>query len=72
MFKYNKHTNIITDCHYSNDYVFNEKYPPTINKIFDGNLITIGGEYFDTKVDTDKLMIYNTSNDEWPAGKKFP
>ena len=68
MFKYNKHTNSITNCHYPSDYLFNEQFPPTINEMSDGNLITIGGIYINTKVDTDKVMIYNTSTDEWSAG----
>ena len=72
MFKYNKHTNTITNCQYHNDYVFIELHPPTINEMCDGNLITIGGRYIDTKVDTDKVMIYNTSTDEWSAGPTLP
>ena len=65
MFKYNKYTNTITNCHYPNDYLCNETYPPTINEMCDGNLITIGGVYIGTKCRTDKVMIYNTSTDEY-------
>ena len=72
MFKYNKHTNIITNCDYPNDYVFIELHPPTINEMCDGNLITIGGEYIDNNIITDKVMIYNTSTDEWSAGPTLP
>ena len=32
LFKYNKLTNIITNCNYIKDYLFNTKYPPSINK----------------------------------------
>ena len=71
MFKYNKNTNIITKCDYPNDYLFNEHFPPTINEMCDGNLITIGCTYI-TKVDTDKVMIYNTSTYEWSAGPTLP
>ena len=72
MFKYNKLTNTITNCHYPNDYVFNEDFPPTINEMYDGNLITIGGKYIDTEVRTDKVIIYNTSTDEWSVGPTLP
>ena len=72
MFKYNKHTNSITNCQYPSDYLCNERHPPTINEMCDGNLITIGGAYIDTEVDTDKVMIYNTSTDTWSAGPTLP
>ena len=41
MYKYNKQNNIITECRYPKDYIF-EKYPPTINEMKNGNLICIG------------------------------
>ena len=72
MFKYNKHTNIITNCQYPNDYLFHVSLPPTINEMCDGNLITIGGAYIDTECKTDKVMIYNTSTDEWSSGPTLP
>ena len=72
MFKYNKHTNTITNCQYPNDYLCNEEFPPTINEMCDGNLITIGGTYIDTEVDTDKVMSYNTSTDTWSSGPTLP
>ena len=39
IFKYNKLTNIITNCRYPNDYLFGEGFQPTINEMCDGNLI---------------------------------
>ena len=72
MFKYNKHTNIITKCNYPSDYLFNVLHPPTINEMCDGNLITIGGMYIDTSISTDKVLIYNTSKDTWSAGPTLP
>ena len=72
MFKYDKHTNIITKCNYPSDYLFNVLHPPTINEMGDGNLITIGGAYIDTDDDTDKVMIYNTSKDTWSEGPTLP
>ena len=71
MFKYNKRTNVITKCHYPNDYSF-KKYPPTINEMCDGNLITIGGGTRIDKCITDKVMIYKTSTDEWSTGPTLP
>ena len=72
MFKYNKFTNIITDCNYPNDYLFNIDFPPTFNEMCDGNLITIGGIYNNPKVPTDKVMIYNISTDKWSEGPTLP
>ena len=72
MFKYNKHTNTITNCNYPSDCVFNENYLPTINEMCDGNLITIGGAYIDNNIITDKVMIYNTRTDEWSEGPTLP
>ena len=72
MFKYDKLTNILTKCNYPSDYLFNDNFPPTINEMCDGNLITIGGTYIDTRVITNKVMIYNTSKDTWSAGPTLP
>ena len=72
MFKYDKHTNIITKCNYPRDYLFDEDFPPTINEMGDDNLITIGGAYVDTSISSDKVMIYNTSKDTWSAGPTLP
>ena len=71
MFKYNKFTNSIITCNYPNDYLFSKVFPPTINEMCDGNLITIGGRYTDCSV-TDRVMIYNTSTDTWSAGPTLP
>ena len=72
MFKYNKLANIIINCQYPKDYLFHVDFPPTINEMCDGNLITIGGTCIDNKVDIDKVMIYNTSTDEWSVGPTLP
>ena len=72
MFKYNKITNSITNCHYPKDYLFNTEFLPTINEMCNGNLITIGGGYINSSNCIDKVMIYNTSKDKWAAGPTLP
>ena len=72
MFKYNKFTNIITDCNYPNDYLFNTDYPPTFNEMRDGNIIIIGGIYINSMTITNRVMIYNTSLNTWSEGPPLP
>ena len=71
MVRFNTITNDVIICSYPLDYLFDCRFPPTVNETIDGNLITIGGVYNDNCA-SKKVMIYNFRNDSWSDRKYLP
>ena len=70
LFRYDQIDKTIVVCSYPDGYIFNKRWPPTVNETSDGNLIIIGGEFKNS--DSDKVKIYNTSIDSWSEGLSLP